>query len=438
MSSNHRFPDSPVFYRNLQRTFPLIVRGEGIYLFDEQGKRYLDGSSGAMVVNVGHGVPEIADAVAAQLRQVAYVNGTQFTNAPVEALARELLEVLPPPLRYSYFLSSGSEAIEAAVKLARQVCLERGRPGKWKVITRTPAYHGNTMLALSLSAREHYRKSYQPYLGTFPRIACPDDYRHPGCPACTGDALEAAILTEGPESVAAFLAEPIVGSSGGALVPGEGYYRRIREICDRYDVLFIADEILAGMGRTGRWLSLEHWEVAADIVTLGKGLTGGTAPLSAVVARPELVELLAANQGYFNHAQTFSHAPAACAAGLATLRYLKQHRLVERAATLEAPFFDALRRLDRHAIVGSIRGKGLLAGIELVADRTTKEPFARSERVAERLTARALERGLIVWPNVGNVDGQRGDLLLVAPPLVISKAQLDELVGLLDEALTEL
>jgi len=416
------------------------VAAHGATIVDESGKRYLDASGGAMVANVGHGVPELGAALA-EAAALGYVNGTQFSHRLVEELAAELAEVLPPPLRYSYFLASGSEAVEAAVKLARQVQVERGHAGKWKVIARRPAYHGNTLTALSLSAREHYRKIYAPLLTDFPRVPAPDPYRDPDGPGSTGAALEEEILRQGPETVAAFIAEPIGGSSAGATVPRPGYWPRVAEICRRHQVLLIADEVLCGMGRTGRWFACQHFDLAPDVMILGKGLNGGVAPLSAVVAQPHLLETLAAGSGGFNHAQTYSHTPVICAAGLATLRYLKREKLVERAAALEAPLFAALDALRDLPVVGDVRGKGLLAAIELVADRETKEPLPREARAAERFTARAFEKGLIVWPNVGHLDGRwqgRGDLVMLAPPFTVSEEELATIGRLCRETLEEI
>jgi len=434
---SYQYPDSFVFYRNLNRRYPRITRGSGIYLFDDRGKQYLDASSGAMVANIGHGVSEVAEAVAGQMRDVAYVSGMMFTNQAVEELAAELGQILPSPLKYSYFLCSGSEAIEASVKLARQFWYGRGRKSKWKVISRVPSYHGNTLSALSLSGREHYRAVYQPLLTDFPRIPAPDSYRHPGCDACTGEALENEILRHGPETIAAFLVEPIIGASAGAVVPDGDYYRHVSEICKKYDVLLIADEVLAGMGRTGRWFSFEHFDFVPDILALGKGLSGGYAPLSAMVAKSEITEELARTTGYFNHAQTYSHTPVICAAGAATLRYLKEHRLIERCRELEEFFFSELSRLTKYEVVGDIRGKGLLAGVEFVRDRDSKEPFSRAERFAERLAERALENGLILWPNVGHVDGVAGDLIMAAPPFIITREQITELVSLFELSLQQ-
>jgi adenosylmethionine-8-amino-7-oxononanoate aminotransferase len=434
---NYQYPDSHVFYRKLDRRYQCVVKGEGVYLYDEEGRRYLDAAGGAMVANIGHGVREIVEAVAAQMAGIAYVNGTTFTNRAAEELAAELAEVLPGSLKFSYFLCSGSEAIEASVKLARQYWHERGRQSKWKIISRTPSYHGNTLAALSLSGREHYRALYQPLLTDFPRIPAPDSYRHPGCEACTGEALEQEILKQGAESVAAFLAEPIIGSSAGAMVPTKEYYERVAEICRRYDVLFIADEVLTGIGRTGKWFACEHFQIEPDILVLGKGLSGGYAPLSAVVAREEIVTQLAQTSGGFNHAQTYSHTPVICAAGLATVRYLKQHKLVERCHELERVFFAKLSRLKGFSVVGDIRGKGLLAGIEFVIDPDTKEPFARAEKFAERVTDAAFRNGLILWPNVGHVDGANGDIVMLAPPFIIEEEQIEEMVGLLERSLDQ-
>ena len=426
-----------MFYRHLKRRLPRIASGRGACLFDEQGKRYLDAAGGAMVVNSGHGNVEFAAAVADQIREIAYVNGMQFTNAAAESLAEELAEILPGALKYSYFLAGGAEAIEAAVKLARQFCYVRGATAKWKIISRHPSYHGSTLTALSLSGREHYRRMYEPLLTDFPYIRAPDSYRHPGCPACTGEVLEEEILKQGPETVAVFLAEPIIGASAGAMVPDPEYYQRVGEICQKYDVLFIADEIAAGMGRTGKWFSFQHYDMVPDIVVLGKGLSGGLVPLSAIIANSKIRDCIANSNGAFKHAQTFSHTPVICTAGLVNLRYIKRNQLVERSAGMEKFFFEQLSRLMGYDTVGDIRGKGLFAGIEFVKDRATKEPFPRESRFAERLVERSFENGLILWPNVGHVDGQSGDLVMVAPPFTVSEEEISEMVSLLEISLEQ-
>ncbi|HET9342491.1 MAG TPA: aspartate aminotransferase family protein [Candidatus Eremiobacteraceae bacterium] len=440
---------SDVFYRKLHKQLPVIVKGEGVWLTDAAGKRYLDASGGAMVCNVGHGVADIADAIAAQARKIAYVNGTQFTNEPVEELATMLAARAPWAAFKSYFLSSGSEAVEAALKLARQYHVERGDLARKTIIARTPGYHGNTLLALSASAREHYRRVYAPWLLDVVMIDAPYPYRAgplgEASPAMTGDALETAILSAGPGNVAAFIAEPIGGSSTGASVPPAGYYARVREICDRFGVLFIADEVLTGAGRTGKFFALEHFRtrdgkpVVPDIITLGKGLNGGYAALSAVMATSAVVETIAKSGGDFQHAQTYSHHPVAAAAGVATLGYIERNDLVERAATMGTRLLQRLRDAtsssDGAELVGDVRGVGMLAAVELVADTQTKRPFPRDMKVAETLVASALERGLVLWPNVGHADGHDGDLIMIAPAFTLTASELDELCARLSDAL---
>jgi adenosylmethionine-8-amino-7-oxononanoate aminotransferase len=434
---SYQYPHSFVFYRKLNRTFPLAVSAKGIYVFDADGKRYLDASGGAVVMNIGHSVEDVARGVADQVRELAYVNGTQFTNRPAEELAAELAEVLPGTLKYSYFLSSGSEAIEASVKLARQYWYEKGRKDKWKVISRVPSYHGNTLTALSLSGREHYRTVFGPLLTTFPRIPAPDSYRHPDCKACTGEVLEEEIQKQDPQTIAAFIAEPIIGSSAGAMVPTQEYYRNVKRICEKYEILFIADEVMAGMGRTGKWFSFQHYDFIPDIMVLGKGLNGGVVPLSDVVATKEILDQLARTSGYFNHAQTYSHTPFICSIGLATVRHLKRTNLIEKSAELEPFFFDKLEELKQFSVVGDVRGKGFFAGVEFVQDRKTKQPFPRTEKFAERFVDAAFKNGLILWPNVGHVDGTNGDLVMVAPPLVSTKEEISGLIRLFKQTLEQ-
>ncbi len=437
----YAYPQSSVFYRKLTRDFPRIVRGEGCSLYDEDGKRYLDACGGAFVANVGHGVPEIAEAMAQQARRVGYLSATAFTHEPVEELAAELAAVCPGDLDKLYFLSSGSEAVEAALKLARQFWVESGRPEKHKIIALAPAYHGNTLLALSASAREHYQTFYREWLVDVHRIPASYAYRcrchgeDPGCPACSGAVLEEAILREGADRVAAFIAEPVGGSSTGASLARPEYFRRIREICDRHRVLFIADEILCGAGRTGTWWAIDRYGVAPDLMTLGKGIAGGYAPLSAVAAPERIVDVLASGSGALLHAQTFSHHPVACAAGLATVRYLQQHQLIERCARMGDVLHRRLGALQELPHVGDVRGRGLLAGVEFVEDKETRAPFPRALKFAETFTESAQDAGLVVWPNVGQADGENGDLVMIAPPFIISEREIGEIVELFTAAL---
>ncbi|HJU75146.1 MAG TPA: aspartate aminotransferase family protein [Gemmatimonadaceae bacterium] len=435
-----RYPDSAVFYRDLTLDYPVIVRGEGCWLYDDKGERYLDAVGGAFVVNIGHGVREIADAMARQASRIAYVNSSAFTHEAVEELSTLLIE-RTPAFDKAYFLCSGSEVTEAALKLARQHWLARGEPTRNRVIALKPSYHGNTLLALSASAREHYRTYFGDWLVDVARIPAPDPYRcgcggsGRNCANCSGDVLADTIARLGANTIAAFIAEPIGGSSSGAVVPNADYWPRVREICDRTGVLFIADEILCGAGRTGTWTAIETWGVAPDIMTLGKGIASGYAALSAVLTTERVIDPIVQSGKSFVHAQTFSHHPIACAAGVATVGYIEEHRLVERCAEMGRVFHGKLSGLRGLPHVGDIRGRGLLAAVEFVADVDTREPFARSEQFAERFTNAARAGGLIVWPNIGHVDGERGDTIMLAPPFVVSAAELDELTQRFSSAL---
>jgi adenosylmethionine-8-amino-7-oxononanoate aminotransferase len=439
MSSQH-YPESSVFYRKLTRAYPRVVRGEGCYLYDDQGRRYLDACGGAYVVNVGHGVSEIAEALACQAGTLGYVSGTTFTHDAVEELAAEIAGLSPGDLDLVYPLCSGSEAVEAGLKLARQYWVEAGRPRKHKVVALAPSYHGNTILALSASSREHYRTHYREWLVETVRAPAPYPYRcqchgePPLCPTCNGDAIEAAILREGAETIAALIGEPVGGSSTGVSIPPTDYWRRVRAICDRHDILLVADEVLTGAGRTGTWSALEPYGVVPDIMILGKGIAGGYAPLSAVVAPRRLVDVLAHGSGAFLHAQTFSHHATLCAAGAATIKYLRRHRLIERCGTMGAMLQQALQPLRSLSCVGDVRGRGLLAGIEFVEDKPTGRPYPASIRFAETFAETALDLGLVVWPNAGQLDDGTGDLAMLAPPFVIDEEQIGELATLLGEA----
>lgn len=437
----YRYPESNVLYRNLRREFPLAVRGEGCWLVGSDGRRWLDGVGGAFVATLGHGIPEIADAIGDRARTLAYVNGTQFTAESVEALATALADRAPGDLNHVYFLTSGSDAVEAALKLARQYLVETGQPGRHKVLALTPGYHGNTLLALAASGRPRYQTYFKEWMPPIARVPAPYPYRcdcrgaEPRCRACTGEAVEDMILAEGPETVAAFIAEPVGGSSTGATVPAPGYWEAVRKICDRHGVLWIADEILCGAGRTGSWSALAPWNAIPDLAVLGKGITGGYAPLAAVLAPRRLLDPIAAGSGSLLHAQTFVHHPLSCAAGLAALEYLERHQLLARCRAMGAGLAERLELLRNHQAVGDVRCTGLLAAVELVRDKATRAPFARADRVAERATAAAFDAGLVVWPNTGQANGTDGDLLMLAPPFIISDDELDQLVTRLDQAL---
>lgn len=421
-----RYPETAVFFRKLRWDYPRITHGAGSWLYDDAGNAYLDACGGAFVSNLGHGVTEIADAMAVQARKVAYVSGMTLTHDAVEAFAAELVKLAPPGLDKVYPLSSGSDAVEAALKLARQYWTEAGQPAKQKIVALTPSYHGNTLLALSASAREHYKTLYKGWLVDVVRA-----------PAYDADALEQAIVLADPSTVAAFIMEPLGGSSTGALVPPPGYLRRVREICDKHHVLFIADEILVGAGRTGTWSALEPERVVPDIQVLGKGIAAGFAPLAVVLAPRRIVDVFAQGSGALVHAQTFSHHAVSCAAGTATLKYIAKHKLVERCARMGEKLHARLGALRELPHVGAVRGRGLLAGIELVEDVAARTPFPRSAHFAETLTRAALDAKLIVWPNVGHANGTDGDIVMLAPPYTVAEDDIEQIVERLGAAIKQ-
>jgi adenosylmethionine-8-amino-7-oxononanoate aminotransferase len=442
--SEYRYPQGFVLYRNLHRSFPLIKAGRGSTLYDINGKKYLDGSGGAAVVNVGHGVKEVAEALSRQAGKAAYLSGVQFTHEPVEKLAAKVSSFLPFRDAKVFFLTSGSEAIEASIKLARQYWLESGKPEKYRVISLSPSYHGNTLAALSLSARKHYQEAFRPLLLKSARIPAPYCYRCPwdlapsDCGVKCAHELERAIEKLGRERVSAFIGEVIGGSSTGASVPPEDYWRTVRKICDRNEVLLIADEVMTGIGRTGKWLACHHFGLVPDIIVMGKGLTSGYFPLSAVAAKKGLLEPIRKKGKNFLHAQTFAHHPVGCATALATLDYLEGHDLISRCSQMGRKLLSKLKRLLRHPHVGDVRGKGLLIGVEFVRDKKKKTPFPRAEKYVESFIAEALERGLVLWPNIGHADGTNGDLVMVAPPFAIKEDEISLIRDKLESTLAEM
>ncbi len=438
------YPQGNVFYRKMSRNYPCITRGEGIYLYDEKGKRFLDGSGGAIVVNIGHGQKEIAQKAMEQMAQAGFVHGTQFTTRAMEEYAEALAGVLPKGIDKIYFLSGGSESIEAAIKMARQYHFDSGEAQRWRVASRWNSYHGNTLGALSLTGRTGSRKPYLPLLVNFPHFPPPYCYRcpfglsYPQCGLECAKALEKMIQMEGPETISAVILEPVGGATIGALVPPEGYLALIKEICQRYGLLYIDDEVMAGMGRTGRWFALEHWGVSPDILVLGKGMSSGYFPLSAVATREDVAERLKEKGGGFVHGHTYSHHPVACAVGLAVLRFLQRNQLVDRCRERGNYLMKKLEDLKAFsAIVGDVRGKGLMTAIEFVKDKTTKQPFARSSKVTEKIIDTAFANGLVLYPGTGFVDGVNGDMVMVGPPFIIEEKEIDEILQILKATLSQ-
>ncbi len=410
-----RYPEGHVLLRNLAKTYPIIARGDGVYLFDDAGKRYFDASGGALVNSVGHGNKEIAAKVGAQLAEVAYVNGMQFTSAPTEALASKLCARAPKGLDRAFFLSSGSEAIEAAAKFVRQLWVERGKPERDVFIARSPGYHGNTLFALAASARPHYKKFFGPLLADVVMIESPYEYRAPVKDyareggAYYADQLARAIEKVGAHRVAGFFAEPVIGSSAGASVPPPDYFSRVTDICHQHGVLMVADEVMCGAGRTGAFFASEHFAWEPDLLVMGKGLNSGYAPLSAVLVRDAHVREMQAGSGGFMHAQTYMQAPCMTAVGLAVYEYIEKNHLVESSRELGKRLHAGLREvLLPLPFVGNVAGLGLFAGIELVEDKATKRPFPRARKIVEALVQHCFDHGLVVWPNVGHAGGTDG------------------------------
>ena len=433
-----------VIHRDLTRDYPNLVRGEGIYLYDDAGRRYIDGSGGsAAVTAIGHGVPEVVAAMAEQAGRLAYAPSHAFTTDAVEDCARLIIEEFAPPgFGKVWFVSGGSEATENAVKMAIQYHRDRGNGTRHLVIGRRQSFHGATIAALAFGGNAGRRRPYSSILPPAEHIAACNPYRchaNGACPACDlscADDLEYTIRQVGADNVAAFIAEPVVGATLGAVPATPGYFARIRDICDRYGVLFIADEVMTGFGRTGRKWGLDHWGVVPDLIVCAKGISGGYSPLGAVLAKPEFVAEVRSRSGSFVIGHTSSGNPTSCAVGVAVLRYILDHNLVENAATVGAHFKARLDELaSRHAMIGDVRGLGLLLGVELVRDRATQGTVSRRLGRVAASGAATLERGLISYPGAGTVDGVAGDHVLYAPPLIITREQVDELIGILDASL---
>ena len=431
-----------VFHRALEKTLPRISHGEGARLFDTEGRAYLDGSGGAIVVNIGHGRKRVAQAMAAQAERAAYVHGTHFTTGVLEDYAAALAPRAPGTCRRLYLVSGGSEANETAVKLARAYHLARGDRGRYKVLRRSLSYHGNTLGTLSLSGRPALRSPYLPLLSETPVVPapfcyhCPLEKTYPACELACVFEVEARILAEGPESVAAVIVEPVLGASAGAAVPPREYLPALREICDRHGVLLIDDEVMTGFGRTGRFYAIEASGVAPDLVTCGKGMSGGYAPVGAVLASEKVFE--AVQEGGFVHGFTFSHNPVVAAACAETLKILDEEGLVERSRVLGETLRGLLACLLSHPHVGDVRGEGLFFAIELLEDKASKRPFPKSRRVAEAVFRTAFGKGLVTYPSTGCATGTEGDAILLGPPFVIGPAELSEMASIMDATLSEL
>jgi len=432
-----------IFHRRLDFDFPLIAHGKGIYLYDEKGKKYLDAVGGALVANLGHGVREIAEAIKKLAQKISYLHGSQFSTSRMEDYARELCRLTSTKLNRVFFVSGGSEAVESAIKLARQYHYDSGNPKKSQLICRKPAYHGSTILTLSISSKESHRAPYLPLLLNFPSIPapfcyhCPFNKSYPQCHLKCAWELERVIKKEGQDRVFAFIAEPVIGASAGAVVPPPEYFPIIRRICDKYNVLLILDEVMCGFGRTGKYFAFQHWSIEPDIVAISKGIGGGFVPLAAVFCQEKIYQAIKKGSGNFVHGFTFENNPLTCGVGFAVLQYLKKRGLVKRSAQMGRYLLSRLRTLSEIGIVGDVRGLGLMAAVELVRDRKTRKPFPRSKHLAEKIVQLALKKGLNLYFALGFTKKGEGDAIMVAPPFIVSRKEIDKIVEILKEVILE-
>jgi adenosylmethionine-8-amino-7-oxononanoate aminotransferase len=436
-----------VFHRDFTKKYPIITHGKGIYLYDEDGKKYMDACSGAVAANLGHGVEEIADAMANQAKKAAFVHTMRFETKVLFQLAEKIANLAPRSLNKVYFTNGGSEANESAIKLARQFHKDSGRPEKHLVIGRWQSYHGNTFGSLSAGGDIKRRQMYTPNLLNFNHIYSPNCKRCPyqrekeDCEnkrnwSCVTD-FERLVLEVGPENVSSFLVEPISGSQLGAVSPPQAYFKEIRQICDKYNIILIADEIMTGFGRTGKDFGIEHFGIIPDIITFGKGVSAGYAPLAGMIVHDRIIDSLNQNgEGKFVHGSTYSGHPVSVAAGLSVLEIYEREDILGNVQENGHYLKEKILELkERCSIIFDVRGEGLLMGIELAIDGEKGTPFSEDLHVSDRINSIAMELGAVFYPGSGSINGYLGDHLLITPPLTIAKNEIDEMIGLLERSL---
>ncbi|MGE6631629.1 aspartate aminotransferase family protein [Bacillus sp. NPDC077027] len=419
----------------LHKKYPIAVKGEGIYLYDLDGKKYIDGSSGAVTASIGHGLSEVIEAMTEQARKVSFTYRSQFTNEPAEELAYELSTLCPGEINWSFFVGSGSEATETAMKIAIQHWQEQGKSEKNHIISRWMSYHGITLGALSMSGHLVRRERFEALLENNPALSAPYAYRSL-LPKEEDKAVEwyvSEFKTEiqriGKERIAAFIAEPIVGASGAALVPPDGYFEAMKEVCKQHEILFIADEVMTGFGRTGKMFAMEHWGVEPDIMVLGKGMSAGYTPIAAAAIADHVITPILQGSGVVMAGHTYSANPLSAAVSLAVIRYIKKHQLADRAAMSGRYLMKALENIQTNSLmIGDVRGRGLLIGVEFVADRFTKTPFPEHAGITELVVDTAKQNGLLVYPANAGEQGVGGAAIIIAPPLSITQNEIDELI----------
>lgn len=437
--------DDHVFYRSQRKELPLIDRGEGIFLYTQDGKRYIDGTSGALISNIGHSQPSVIDAMCKQARQIEFVHGTMFKSEASIALAEEIIKMCPGGLDKVYFVSGGTEAIETALKMARSYHVARGNKQKYLVISRWQSYHGATMGALSMSGRTASRKIYQPYLLDFPHIPPAYCYRCPynkdlnSCGYECAWELEKTITQIGEEFISAFIAEPVVGATLCSVPAPPDYFSIIRDICDKHDVLFIADEVMTSFGRTGKNFGMDHWGVVPDILVGGKGLGAGYFPMGMIICTDRVFQQFQEKLGKFVHGFTYQGNPLGAAAALSVLEFIHSNHLISRVADIGEYLLKKMMGLTRFDFVGDVRGLGFMLGVELVKDTKTKEPYPVELGLTNNIVKTAWDKGLIIYPSSSNgqIQGVAGDGFMVAPPFITTQDQIDEIIDILEQTLDE-
>ncbi|MCV9884158.1 aspartate aminotransferase family protein [Metabacillus halosaccharovorans] len=431
---------------SMKEEYPTVTHGEGIYLYDKDGKRYIDGSSGAVTTSIGHGVSEIIEAMHEQANKVSFVYRSQFTSEPAEKLAVKLNELLNADEDYwSFFVNSGSEATETAMKIAIQHWQEQGYFKKNKILSRWVSYHGITLGALSMSGHVGRRERFVSILEDYPAVSAPYCYQcslkktYPSCQLACANEIETAIKRIGPGQIAAFIAEPIIGAAGGVIIPPDGYYQQVKEICNKYNILFIADEVMTGIGRTGEMFGLHHWGIQADIIALGKGMSAGYTAIAATLASEKVMKPILQGSNSVMSGHTYSANPQSAATALAVLQYIEKYQLVQNVKVQgEYLLQKLLFELGESKIIGDIRGIGLMIGVEFVSDKSTKRPFDKKLMITNKIVGKAREKGLLVYPSSAGQEGAHGDAIIISPPFIITKSQMDELVSILKEVVLEI
>ncbi|MBM7703186.1 aspartate aminotransferase family protein [Metabacillus iocasae] len=428
----------------LDQHYPMISHGKGVYLYDKDGNKYLDASSGAVTASIGHGVQGVVEAIMEQAQKVAFVYRSQFTSEPAEELAEKLCSLSHDHFQWAFFVNSGTEATETAMKIALQHWQEQGQPLKTKVLSRWMSYHGITLGALSMSGHAGRRSRFVPLLEEFPSVSAPYCYRcplqksYPSCQLACAKELERIIKRIGTDHIAAFITEPIIGAAGAAVTPPDGYYEEIREICDKYNILWIADEVMTGIGRTGEMFAYEHWSVKPDIITLGKGLSAGYTPIAVTMATASVVEPILRGSKLIMSGHTLSANPLSAATALSVINYIEEHQLVKAAKKKGDYLIKALHHIQSQSrLIGDVRGKGLLIGIEIVKDKESKESFSPLMNITSQIVKKAQSKGLLLYPAQAGIDGIDGDAVMIAPPFTITDDEMEELLYLFTQTMVE-